>query len=123
MKCPACNKRLKCTKNKKRTPYLSVEFLGEFFKSLIYPFGIEDSVTCSQCAVKLVGYKSSGVAMRLGIQILIFGNIIYLTQHFLYGHKFSNIVWAIVIPFYVLAILFLLYSIVKLKNVKVSSEG
>ena len=115
MKCPACNKRLKC--NKKRIHYLSVEFL----KSLIYIVGIEDSVTCSRCAVKLVGFKSSRIALRLGFQIFTSANIIYLTTIFLYGHKFINIVGAIVIPCYVLAILLFLYSVVKLKNVKVLS--
>ena len=117
MKCPACNKKLKFNK-KKRMPYLSVEF----FKSLIYVFGTEDSATCSQCAVKLVGIKSSRVAMRLGFQILTFTSIIYITTFFLY-RQFINIVGAIVIPCYVLAILLFLYSLVKLKNIKVSSEG
>ena len=116
MKCPACNKKLKF--NKKRMPYLSVEF----FKGLIYIVGIEDSGTCSQCAVKLVGFKSSRVAMRLGFQILTSANIIYLTTIFLY-RQFINIVGAIVIPCYVLAILLFLYSLVKFKNIKVSSEG
>ena len=118
MKCPACNKKLKFNKNKKRMPYLSVEF----FKSLIYPAGIGDSMTCSQCAVKLVGFKSFRFAVNLGFQILISANIIYLTTIFLY-RQFINIVGAIVIPCYVLAILLFLYSIVKLKNVKVLSEG
>ncbi len=117
MKCPACNKKLKCIK--KRMPYLSVEF----FKSLIYIVGIEDSATCSQCAVKLVGIKSSRFALNLGFQILMSANIIYLTQYFLYGHKYINIVGAIVIPCHVLAILLFLYSFVKFKNVKVLSEG
>ena len=117
MKCPACNKRLKF--KKKQKPYLSVEF----FKGLIYPAGIEDSGTCSQCAVKLVGYKSSRFAMNLGFQILMSANIIYLTTLYLCGRKFINIVGAIVIPCYVLAILLFLYSLVKLKNVKVLSEG
>lgn len=119
MKCPACNKKLKSNKTNKRMPCLSVEF----FKSLIYPFGIEDSGTCSQCAVKLVGFKSSRIAMMLGLQILTSANIIYLTQYFLYGHKFKNIVGAIVIPCHVLAILLFWYSFVKLKNVKVLGEG
>ena len=119
MKCPACNKRLKSNKNKKRMPYLSVEF----FKSLIYTAGIEDSVTCSQCAVKLVGIKSSRFALYLACQISTSASIIYLTTFFLYGNKFINIVGAIVIPCYVLAILLFLYSIVKRKNIKVLSEG
>ena len=117
MKCPACNKKLKF--NKKRMPYLSVEF----FKGLIYIAGIEDSGTCSQCAVKLVGFKSFRFAANLGLQILMSANIIYLTTFFLYGRKFINIVGAIVIPCYVLAILLFLYSFVKLKNIKVLSEG
>jgi hypothetical protein len=100
-------------------PYLSVEF----FKSLISPAGIEDSGTCSQCGAKLVGYKFSRVAANLGFQILMSANIIYLTQYFLYGHKFINIVGAIVIPCNVVAILLFLYAFVKLKNIKVSSEG
>jgi hypothetical protein len=118
MKCPACNKRLKFKKNKKRMPYLSVEF----FKSLLSPAGIEDSGTCSQCDVKLVGYKSSRFAINLGFQILMSANIIYLTTMF-FGREFINIVWVIVIPCYVLVILLFLYSFVKFKNVKVSSEG
>ncbi len=116
MKCPACNKKLKF--KKKRIPYLSVEF----FKGLIYPAGTEDSVTCSQCAVKLVGFKSFRFALNLGFQILMSANIIYLTTMF-FGREFINIVSAIVIPCYVLAILLLLYSLVKLKNIKVLSEG
>ena len=116
MKCPACNKKLKF--NKKRMPYLSVEF----FKEMIYIAGIEDSETCSQCAVKLVGYKSSRVARLLGLQILTFTSIIYIITFFLY-RQFINIVSAIVIPCHVLAILLLLYSLVKLKNIKVLSEG
>ena len=119
MKCPACNKKLKFKKNKKRMPYLSVEF----FKGLIYLFGTEDSGTCSQCDAKLVGYRSSRIALNLGFQIFIPANIIYLTQYFLYGHKFINIVGAIVIPCHVFAILLFLYAFVKLKNIKVSSEG
>ena len=95
MKCPACNKRLKF--NKKRIPFLSVEF----FKSLIYVFGTEDSGTCSQCAVKLVGIKSSRVAQNLVYHILMSTSIIYLTTFFLY-RQFINIVGAILIPFYVL---------------------
>jgi hypothetical protein len=119
MKCPACNKRLKFKKNKKRIPYLSVEF----FKSLIYPAGIEDSETCSQCDVKLVGFKSFRFALNLGIQIFIPASIIYSTTKFLYGPKFINIVWPIVISCYVLVLFLFLYSVVKLKKVKVSSEG
>ena len=119
MKCPACNKKLKFNKkNKKRMPYLSVEF----FKSLIYVYGTEDSGTCSQCAVKLVGIKSSRVAQNLVYQILMSTSIIYLTTFFLY-RQFINIVGAILIPFYVLEILLCLYCFVKFKNIKVSSEG
>ena len=114
MKCPACNKKLKYTK--KRIPFLSVEF----FKSLIY---IEDSATCSQCTVKLVGNKSRLIARNLGFLILLSGQIIYLTTTYLYGHKFINIVGAIAISCSVLAMLLFLYSIVKLKDIKVSNEG
>jgi hypothetical protein len=116
MKCPACNKKLKF--NKKRMPYLSVEF----FKSLLYVYGTEDSATCSQCAAKLVGIKSSRIVLNLVFPILMSVNIIYLTTFFLY-RQFINIVGAIVIPFHVLVILLVLYYFVTLKNVKVSSEG